>query len=119
MGHLHKAAITGLILLLACSLAGVALGDPSGPTEGTGLVLEKDLVRQTVLLDGQIELHVTGATRLAGAGGNPITLEELPTAPKKGAFVEITGEATVRYTATPQAGKLIADSIEVVGETVE
>jgi hypothetical protein len=119
MGHLHRTAITGLILLLACSLAGVALGDPTGPTAGTGLVLEKDLVSHTVLLDGQIELHVTAGTRIADADGTPITLEDLPTAPKKDAFVEITGDATVRYSATAQAGKLIADSIQVVGKTVE
>ena len=119
MGNLHKAAITGLILLLACSLAGVALGDPTKPKQGTGLVLEKDLARQTVLLDGEIVLHVTAGTRLTDADGNPIALADLSTAPKKDAFVEITGDATVRYSATAQAGKLIADSIEVVGEVVE
>jgi hypothetical protein len=116
MGNLRKAAITGLIVLLACSLAGVALGDPAGPTKGKGLVLEKDLVAQTVLLDGQIVLHVTPDTEILDSGGVPITLAELPTAPNQDGLVEITADAMVRYEASASDGKLIASSIAVEGE---
>jgi hypothetical protein len=119
MGHLRKSATLGLVLLLACSLAGVALADPTGPVSGAGLVLEKDLAQQTVLLDGQIELQVTPETRILDARGNPITLETLPVAPRKDGFVEITGEATVSYQATVEGGKLVARSIKVRGETVQ
>lgn len=118
MGQLRKTMLSGLILLLACGLAGVALGEASDSVRGAGLVLEKDLVQKTVLLDGQIELHVTPETRILDAEGKAITLAALPTAPRKGPFLEITGEATVRYEATRQRGKLIADSITVQGIAV-
>ena len=119
MGQLRKTMFSGLILLLACGLAGVALGDSSDPVLGAGLVLEKDLVQTTVLLDGQIELQVTPETRILDAEGNVITLSALPTAPRKGPFLEITGEATVRFEATRRGGKLIASSIEVQGKIVQ
>ena len=116
MGHLRQATITGLVLLLACSLAGVALGDPAGTTKGKGLVLEKDLLAQTVLLDGQIVLHVKPDTEILDAGGVSITLAELPTAPNQDGLVEITEDAMVRYEASAAGGKLIAKKIAVEGE---
>jgi hypothetical protein len=111
--------LSSLILLLACGLAGTALGESSESVRGAGLVLEKDTVQMTVLLDGQIELHVTPETRILDAEGNPITLAALPTAPRKDVFLEITGEATVRYEATLRSGKLMASSIEVQGKVVQ
>ena len=119
MGHLRKSATLGVILLLACGLAGVALADPAGPVEGVSVVLEKDLVAKTVLLDGQIVLHVTAETRITDSEGNPITLAALPTAPKNDGFVEMTPDSTVRYQASVEGGKLVAVSIAVEGKLIE
>ena len=77
------------------------------------------MAKMSVLLDGQVELHVTPVTRILVADGNQISLAALPTAPRKGVFLEITGEATVRYEATSRSDKLIASSIEVQGEVVQ
>ncbi len=111
MGQLRKTGMLGLVLLLACSLASIAWGDPSKTVSGAGLVLEKNLESQTVLLDGQVELQVTPETRIVDANGKLIGLELLPTAPRKGPFTEITSEASVRYEATRKQGKLVAISI--------
>ena len=119
MGHLRKVATLGLILLLACGLAGVAFGDPAGPTKGVSLVLEKDLAQQTVLLDGQILLHVTPETEIRDAQGALITLAELPVAPNEEGLVEMIPEATVKYEASASGGKLIAKSIVVQGEIAD
>ena len=119
MGRLRKSASFGLALLLACTLARVALGDPSGSVGGAGLVLEKDLARETVLLDGQIKLHVTADTRILDEKGNPITLATLPVAPRDGHTVEMTGDATVSYQARREGGKLIAETIKVLGVTID
>jgi hypothetical protein len=119
MGRQRKSASFGLALLLACTLARVALGDPSGSVGGAGLVLEKDLTRQTVRLDGQIELQVTSNTSILDPEGNPITLAQLPVAPRDGTLVKGTGEATVRYQARLEGGRLIAETIKVLGVTID
>jgi hypothetical protein len=119
MGHLRKFATLGLTLLLAGGLAGAALGDPARPTAGVSLVLEKDLAQQTVLLDGQILLHVTPVTEMLDAEGALITLADLPVAPNDDGLVEMSPEAMVRYEASASGGKLTATSIVVQGKIAD
>jgi hypothetical protein len=62
---------------------------------------------------------VTSDTSILDQEGNPITLEKLALAPRDGALVKMTGEATVRYQARLEGGKLIAETIKVLGVTID
>lgn len=106
-------------LLLALGL-GLALGAPTGAAaetvRGRGLVVAKDLGESTVRLAPGALLHVEEHTRILDADGLLLPLVALEVARKEGPMVEGNGDAMVRYEASREGGKLVAERIRVLGE---
>jgi hypothetical protein len=88
-------------------------------TSGTGLVKAKDLKARTATLDGDRILHVTDRTAITGADGGRLTLETLPVAERAGGGFKASGDASVHFSAFADDGRLLADSIRVLGSLVE
>ena len=112
MSSLRRCAgvlVTGLLIL---TLAGPAAGQT---ISGEALVLEKDLAKATVTLDGGIVLEVRESTRIVAADGALITLLTLPVARQVSGGYEESLNATVRYQARMANGKKVAEELEVLG----
>jgi len=102
--------VIGLVVLALAGVAGAATADAIA---GEGLVLEKNVARGTVTLDGQVVLQVRDSTRILAANGRRITLLELPVARRVSGLPELSADATVRYSGRRVDGKNLADEIRV------
>ena len=117
MGHLRKIATLSLILLLACSLAGAALGDPSGPVkgEGFGFVVAVDAGSGELRLDDGIVLRVSGKTRMSRADGSRVTLETLSVSEDAEVAVRFEGVLEVLGREVTQVDRLPLPSSSAEG----
>ncbi len=102
-----------VIGLMALALAGAAGAAATDAIYGEGLVLEKNLARGNVTLEGQIVLQVSDSTRIVAANGRRITLAELPVARRVSGLIEASSGATVRYQGRRVGGENLADEIRV------
>ena len=102
--------VIGLVVLALAGAAGAATVDAIA---GEGLVLEKNVAKGTVTLDGQIVLEVRDSTQILAANGRRITLLELPVARRVSGLPELSADATVRYRGRRVDGKNLADEIRL------
>lgn len=113
MSSARRSAGMLVIGLVVLALAGVAGATAADTIAGEGLVLEKNVARGTVTLDGQIVLQVRDSTQILAANGRRITLLELPVARRVSGLPELSPDATVRYSGRRVNGKNLADEIRV------
>ena len=107
-----------LLALLAATLLGLP-GAAAAESGEIGVVLEKNLEKGTLRLDGGTVLRVTSATVITGLQGQRITLEQVPAAENIGEGYAVDGDETIRYEAVERGSKRIATSIELLGTSLD
>jgi hypothetical protein len=106
-------ALAGLLWLALAAAAGAE------PVSGAGLVTAKDLVGRTITLDTGMVLLVNDETKLLDPSGGRMELEQLAVAPAFGGGFVVTGEAHVRFKGRHQGDRVVARSVEVLGQRVQ
>ena len=115
----HDSKRTLVAALLALGILGFALPALAEDLVGQRVVLEKDLDRGTLTLDGPLVLQVTADTRITDAEGRALTLADVPSAVRTEIGYEVRGDESVEYEAVRSRGRNLARSIVVRGGTVE
>ena len=108
LGMLLAAALIGL--------PGAAAADDSGEI---GIVLEKNVEKQTLRLDGGLVLQVKPTTVITGLDGQRITLDQVPAAENIGEGYAVDGDETIRYEAVRSGRSLVATSIQLLDASLD
>lgn len=104
-------------VLLAAALVGLPA---TAWAEGSvGIVLEKDLERSTLSLDGGTVLQVTPSTVITGLAGQRITLADVPAAESADGGYAVDGDETIQYEASRKGRKLVATSIRLLDTSLD
>lgn len=106
------------IVLTVLMVAGFALASGmAGAAEG--VVLEKNVTKQTLLLEGPKVLAVDANTVMSDVRGLPITFGELRTAKKIPLGYEFMGDEAIAYEAKLVNGRLLASKIRMLSGAVD
>ena len=111
--------IGGIASLALTLILGLALPSVAAAADGTGLVVEKDLVMKRLTLHTGVVLEVGDHTRLLSKEGKHITLDDFELAPTTLGLVQAYAPAMVRYSGRERDGVVEARMVRVKGTIPE
>lgn len=111
--------ISGIAGLALAMLLGLAVPSVAQAASGTGVIVEKDLVKHRLTLHTGVVLEVGDHTRLLSVRGKHITLADFEVAPRKFGLVQVYAPAMVSYAGREHAGVVAATMVRVKGVVPE